>query len=417
MRQNLTQQATNSYNHKPFSIDQMTTYMGLNPKILSEKEMGRREWRKLDLKLKHGVDRPTAPSKDRSKTALVYDWRKWPLDRSQIFYAHPDVVTPRLLLQFAQRAAHLIELSVCFHDVTAFLDEALCHASQIFHATVNYKGLDPDHSAPYDHEEMSLKIDEDAATCDETPESDQPAENSQREDDGELKLNADQQDIAFFPNDPDAIAAVASPPPVPSTSGTKTSFTIPKKTPLNRMNDRLMAIAHGAAPEKAVSALGKKSETVEKKEKEKRSHDRSKDGKEDRGEPSAKRSRNRSRDRSRERSRRSRKQSKDRSNVRSDGRSQDKSDSRRHRDHDKKSSSTSDRKTESADTKKKSERQEQQKSGRTSEKLQERPKSEKLPDLCVSFASYGAREHISRSCASKDARDQRSQLSCASKEA
>ena len=97
--------ATNSYNHKPFSIDQITTYMGLNPKIPSEKEMGRREWKKLDSKLKHGVERPTASSKDRSKTALIYDWRKWPLDRSQIFYAHLDVVTPlRLLLQFAQKA-------------------------------------------------------------------------------------------------------------------------------------------------------------------------------------------------------------------------------------------------------------------------------------------------------------------------
>merc|ERR1712079_115577 len=102
----------------------------------------------------------------------------------------------RLLLQFAQKAAHLKQLSVRFHDIMAFLDEALCHASQICHTTVNYKGLDPVQSAPYDHEEMSLKIDEDAATCDETPESDQPTENSTREDDGKLKLNADQQDIA-----------------------------------------------------------------------------------------------------------------------------------------------------------------------------------------------------------------------------
>ena len=409
--------ATNSYNHKPFSIDQMTTYMGLNPKISSEKEMGRREWKKLDSKLKHGVERPTASSQDRSKTALIYDWRKWPLDRSQIFYAHLDVVTPlRLLLQFAQKAAHSKKLSLRFHDVTAFLDEALCHASQICHATVNYKGLDPDHSAPYDHEEMSLKIDEAATTRDETHKSDQPAENSQREDDGELKMNADQQDIAFFTDDPEAIAAVASPPPAPSTSGTKTSFTIPKKTPLNRTNDRLLAIAHGAAPEKAVSALGKKRETVEKKEKEKRRHDRSEDRKEERGEPSAKRSRDRSRDRSRERSRRSRERSKDRSSVRYDGRSQDKSDSRRHRDHDKKSSSSSDRKTESADTKKKLDRQEPQKSGRTSEKSQERPKSEKLPDLRVSLVRLQSSSG-SGSRASKDARDQRSPSSCASKEA
>ena len=78
-----------------------------------------------------------------------------------------------LNLQFAQKAAHLGELSVRFHDVTAFLDEPLCHASQICHATVLYKLLDSNQSASYDHEENRLIIDEDATASEVTPESEE----------------------------------------------------------------------------------------------------------------------------------------------------------------------------------------------------------------------------------------------------
>ena len=125
---------TNAYNHKPFSIEGMTKYIGLDPNSKKDKKIGKEEWKKLHHHMQ--IVEGGAP---------IYRWEKSPLSQRQKLYAHLDVVTPlRLLLQYALKVAELEHLTTRHDQLSDLLDNALRFAAKTsLSKDATYKGLEP----------------------------------------------------------------------------------------------------------------------------------------------------------------------------------------------------------------------------------------------------------------------------------
>ena len=241
----------NSVNHKPYSLNGMIEYLGLDPKSDADKTIGFKEWLKLHHTLK-------IVQKEKCEWgAPIYNWLQYPLTERQRFYAHLDVVTPlRLLLQYAQKVSHIGKLDLRQETLTHLLDSALQFAARNLPFAVGYKGLttvldedaSDDDSIMGEAKALARQLDE-AALHDESPaaeenfpvetSTDQEAENSQESDDdmaGSIVMRADAALLDSFKE------TSTSPVPLPtaSTSSTKTSS----------IDKRLVLMAAGQLPEK-----------------------------------------------------------------------------------------------------------------------------------------------------------------------
>ena len=356
---------TNQYNHKTFSKDEMLLYLGLNPGLKANHNKARKQWNTLSRDLKHG-----AP-----EMAPIFSWGMETLTDKQKLYAHLDVVTPlRLLLQFAQRAAHLDKLSVHFNDFAQFIDEALRFAAKITPCKVAYKGLGEKIEKPAQEEEEMETETEETKTEEgqeemETDSKGKDADKEEREtqkhgeeattereeklEEKEKEIQTNKEfliDISVDPNLVDEMAKEMSKDdnkqkdqssPKPSTSKSselststpsrsKDSFKIPRKNPEQATNERLIALAAGKQSERQCAPLGKKGEEWDRKQKEIRDRERSNTRRKSSSRSESRESKeSRSRDRSRDRHRSQRREkSKERNDDRNAYVSRDRDNSR-----------------------------------------------------------------------------------------
>ena len=342
---------TNQYNHKTFSKSQMLTYLGLNPSLEAHKTKARKQWNALSRELRHGDP----------KMALIFSWADETLTDKQKLYAHLDVATPlRLLLLFAQRAAHLDNLSVRFHDFTQLIDEALRFAAKITPYNVEYRGLSKNQDERSSQEEKEIEME--AKESDKEEEMETEAKESETEEmetqkDSEeatlergagqeeqeekdeteeiqnseqflIDLNADSSLVDEMSKDdkesspkPSTSASKSSMSGASKPSTSKDSYKIPRNSRQQATNQKLIALASGKLPEKKCAPLGKRGEEWEKKQKEIRDRERSKPRRESRSRSESRQHKeSRSRDRSRDRhGSKRRKKSKERKDDRRTG--------------------------------------------------------------------------------------------------
>ena len=229
----------NSFNHKPFNVETMTDYLGLDKRSAADKEIGREAWAKLHHTLKIVKGGPP-----------IYLWTKDTLTNRQIFYCHLDAITPlRLLLQYAQKVAHIDKLKLGQDTLTTLLNKALLFAARSLPFAVGFKGLtgEPDEEIS---DEDSLMIEAEPhldgpRPCDEPCaagpctlcEPERVDESSQENEDvsDSLDLHTDQDLVNSFKE-----KSSETPSTPAATSSAK----------MSKVNDRLLLLASNKLPER-----------------------------------------------------------------------------------------------------------------------------------------------------------------------